>query len=77
MGKNTLKAIEMVISLNKAICEARRTFEERMNPMNRWIKPGRVDQNVMTGQGIWALIDFIFAVAGIMKDKEGKLIKNW
>lgn len=27
--------------------------------------------------GIWALIDFIYAVAGLMKDKEGKLIKNW
>jgi len=27
--------------------------------------------------GIWALIDFIMAVAGVMKDKEGKLIKNW
>lgn len=27
--------------------------------------------------GLWALIDFIFAVSGIMKDKEGKLIKNW
>jgi TM2 domain-containing membrane protein YozV len=29
------------------------------------------------GFGIWALIDFIFAVAGIMKDKEGKVIKIW
>ncbi|UWD34227.1 TM2 domain-containing protein [Mesomycoplasma molare] len=27
------------------------------------------------GFGIWALIDFVFAVAGLMKDKEGKLIK--
>jgi TM2 domain-containing membrane protein YozV len=27
--------------------------------------------------GIWVLVDFIMAVAGIMKDKEGKLIKNW
>ena len=27
--------------------------------------------------GLWALIDFIFAVSGIMKDKEGKLIKKW
>ena len=26
---------------------------------------------------LWALIDFIFAVSGIMKDKEGKLIKKW
>ena len=29
------------------------------------------------GLGIWALVDFIMAVAGVMKDKEGKLIKNW
>ena len=29
------------------------------------------------GLGIWAFIDFIMAVAGAMKDKEGKLIKNW
>lgn len=29
------------------------------------------------GLGIWALIDFIIAVTGNMKDKEGKLIKNW
>ena len=29
------------------------------------------------GLGIWALIDFIMAVAGVMKDKEGKVIKNW
>lgn len=29
------------------------------------------------GLGIWALIDFIFAVSGSMKDKEGRLIKNW
>lgn len=27
--------------------------------------------------GLWAFIDFIFAVSGIMKDKEGKLIKDW
>ena len=27
--------------------------------------------------GLWALIDFIFAASGIMKDKEGKRIKNW
>jgi len=27
--------------------------------------------------GLWAFIDFIFAVSGIMKDKEGKLIKKW
>lgn len=29
------------------------------------------------GLGIWALIDFIFAVTGNMRDKEGRLIKNW
>lgn len=29
------------------------------------------------GLGIWALIDFIYAVTGNMKGKEGKLIKNW
>lgn len=29
------------------------------------------------GLGVWALIDFIMAVAGVMKDKEGNVIKNW
>ena len=29
------------------------------------------------GVGIWALVDFIMAVSGSMRDKEGKLIKNW
>ncbi|MDD3678342.1 MAG: TM2 domain-containing protein [Dehalococcoidales bacterium] len=29
------------------------------------------------GLGIWALVDFIMAVAGVMKDKDGKVIKNW
>ena len=29
------------------------------------------------GLGIWALIDFIIAVTGNMKDREGKLITNW
>ena len=29
------------------------------------------------GLGIWSLVDFIMAVAGVMKDKDGKLIKNW
>ena len=29
------------------------------------------------GLGIWVLIDFVMAIAGIMKDKEGKVIKNW
>jgi len=27
--------------------------------------------------GVWALIDFIYAVSGNMRDNEGKLIKNW
>ncbi len=27
--------------------------------------------------GIWAFVDFIYAVAGIMKDKEGNPIKKW
>ncbi|MBI4187898.1 MAG: TM2 domain-containing protein [Chloroflexi bacterium] len=29
------------------------------------------------GLGIWALIDFIMAVAGRMKDKDGKIVKTW
>jgi len=29
------------------------------------------------GLGIWALVDFIMAVSGLMKDKEGKVIKRW
>ena len=29
------------------------------------------------GLGIWWLIDFIMAVSGAMKDKEGLPIKNW
>ncbi len=27
--------------------------------------------------GIWAFIDFVMAVSGNMKDKEGKVISNW
>jgi len=27
--------------------------------------------------GIWTIIDFVFAVSGNMKDKEGRLIKKW
>ena len=27
--------------------------------------------------GLWAFIDFIFAISGIMKDREGRPIKNW
>ena len=29
------------------------------------------------GLGIWTLIDFVMAIAGAMKDKEGRPIKNW
>lgn len=29
------------------------------------------------GLGIWAIVDFIIAVTGNMKDKDGRLIKNW
>ncbi len=29
------------------------------------------------GFGIWATVDFVFAVAGIMRDKDGRLIKEW
>jgi TM2 domain-containing membrane protein YozV len=29
------------------------------------------------GLGIWTIIDFVFAVSGTMKDKEGKPIRNW
>jgi len=29
------------------------------------------------GLGIWALIDFVIAVCGAMKDKDGKPITNW
>lgn len=29
------------------------------------------------GLGIWTLIDFIFAVSGKMKDKEGLIIEKW
>jgi hypothetical protein len=29
------------------------------------------------GLGIWSLIDFIIAVSGNMKDKEGRLIEKW
>ncbi len=27
--------------------------------------------------GLWAFINFILAVFGIMKDREGKVIKDW
>ena len=29
------------------------------------------------GLGIWALVDFIMAVTGSMKDKKGKFIRSW
>lgn len=29
------------------------------------------------GLGIWSLVDFVMAAAGIMEDKDGRLIKNW
>lgn len=29
------------------------------------------------GLGIWTLIDLIMVAAGVMKDKEGKVIHNW
>jgi TM2 domain-containing membrane protein YozV len=29
------------------------------------------------GLGIWALIDFILAVCGLMKDKQGRPVKDW
>lgn len=32
---------------------------------------------LLIGVGIWAFVDFIFAVSGHMKDREGKLIKKW
>lgn len=31
----------------------------------------------VTAVGVWAFIDFIFAVTGDMTDKEGRLIKKW
>jgi len=32
---------------------------------------------LLVAVGIWAFIDFIFAVIGNMRDKEGKLIQKW
>jgi hypothetical protein len=29
------------------------------------------------GLGIWAIIDFVFAVTGNMRDKDGRLITKW
>jgi TM2 domain-containing membrane protein YozV len=39
-----------------------------------WIFVGIV---FLTAVGIWALVDFIFAVVGHMRDKEGRLIQKW
>jgi len=33
--------------------------------------------SILTTVGIWAFVDFIFAVTGRMKDKEGRLIQKW
>jgi TM2 domain-containing membrane protein YozV len=32
---------------------------------------------LLVAVGIWAFVDFIFAVTGHMRDKEGKLIQKW
>ena len=32
---------------------------------------------IVIAVGIWSLVDFIMAAAGVMKDKNGKLVKNW
>jgi len=29
------------------------------------------------GAGIWWLVDFIMAITGTMRDRHGKLIRNW
>jgi len=39
-----------------------------------WLLVGTV---LLIAVGIWALVDFIFAVAGHMRDKGGKLIQRW
>jgi len=33
--------------------------------------------SIFAAVGIWAFVDFIFAVTGRMKDKEGRLIRKW
>ncbi|AZZ65342.1 TM2 domain-containing protein [Metamycoplasma phocicerebrale] len=41
---------------------------------------GRIGLGVLKiffGFGIWQLIDFILAVAGLQKDANGKLISEW
>jgi TM2 domain-containing membrane protein YozV len=48
---------------------------------HRWYlgKTGTAIAMLLTlgGLGVWALVDFIMAVAGQMKDKEGRLITKW
>jgi TM2 domain-containing membrane protein YozV len=39
-----------------------------------WLLVGTV---LLIAVGIWAFVDFIIAVTGNMKDREGRLIKKW
>jgi TM2 domain-containing membrane protein YozV len=39
-----------------------------------WVFVGTV---ILIAVGIWAFIDFIIAVTGNMRDREGKLIQKW
>jgi TM2 domain-containing membrane protein YozV len=39
-----------------------------------WLFVGTV---FLVAVGIWAFVDFMFAVTGHMKDREGKLIQKW
>jgi TM2 domain-containing membrane protein YozV len=39
-----------------------------------WLFVGTV---ILIAVGIWAFVDFIIAVTGNMKDREGKLIQKW
>jgi hypothetical protein len=39
-----------------------------------WVIAGYV---FIVAVGIWAFVDFLIAVTGNMKDKEGKPIKKW
>jgi len=48
---------------------------------HRWYlgKTGTAIAMLLTlgGLGVWALVDFIMAVSGQMRDKEGRLIAKW
>jgi hypothetical protein len=48
---------------------------------HRWYlgKTGTAIAMLLTlgGLGVWALVDFIMAVSGQMRDKEGRLITKW